>query len=279
MNAKIIITAAVVAVLGAGSCSVVTMGKTVEPGNVGVKIKTIGTNAGVSPEALPSGWHFRGLGERIVDYPVIERRYSYTREANADGKENEELVFVDRNGLSVSGDMNIGIRVRQSAAPALYTKYRASLDQLLENQIRNDVRSAVARYGALVPVEQMLGGGHQIIATRAFNEVKTSWAKDGVDITRLEWSGSLRFPESVTASILARAQADQQVLAAQAQVAVAEAQAREKVAIAQGDADAYRLRGEALRSNPQVLEQQAIAKWNGQLPQVTSGATPFVNLK
>lgn len=275
MKAK---TLMIVGVIALGALTQAACGRAVEPGNAGVKIKTLGTDAGVQPKSLDSGWHFTGIGEKIVDYPVIERRYSYTREANADGKENEELVFVDRNGLAVSGDMNIGIRVRQSAAPALYIKYRATLDQLLENQIRNDVRSAVARYGALIPVEQMLGGGHQIIATRAFNEVRTSWAKDGVDITRLEWSGSLRFPESVTASILARAQADQQVLAAQAQVAVAEAQAQEKIAIARGDAEAYALRSREL--SPAILQQQAIAKWNGQLPQVTSpGATPFINLR
>jgi regulator of protease activity HflC (stomatin/prohibitin superfamily) len=275
MKTKTILIAGVVAL---AAMTQAACGRAVEPGNAGVKIKTLGTGAGVQPAPLGSGWHFTGIGEKIVDYPIIERRYSYTKESNSDGKENEELVFVDKNGLRVSGDMNIGIRVRQSAAPALYIKYRATLDQLLENQIRNDVRSAVARYAALMPVEQMLGGGHQVIATRAFTEVKESWARDGVDITRLEWSGSLRFPESVTASILARAQADQQVLAAQAQVAVAEAQAQEKVAIAKGDAEAYALRSREL--SPAILQQQAIAKWDGKLPQVTgSAATPFINLQ
>lgn len=96
---------------------------------------------------------------------------------------------------------------------------------------------------------------------------------------RIAKIGAIHFPGVITEAIQARTQADQQVNAAQARVAVAEAQAREKIAIATGDAEAYRLRGEALRANPQVLEQQAIAKWNGALPQVTGGATPFVNLK
>ena len=30
---------------------------------------------------------------------------------------------------------------------------------------------------------------------------------------------------------------------------------------------------------PQLLQLEAIKKWNDILPQVTSGATPFVNLK
>lgn len=262
-----------------GSCSALRHSTTVEAGNVGVKIKSIGSGAGVDPVALPTRWYYRGIGETIIQYPVIERRYSYTRESNDDGHENEELAFVDKNGLPITGDANIGLRVRPAAAPALYVKYKATLDQLLDNQIRNDVRSAVARYAASLPVEQMLGGGHQVIMARAYQEVKANWAKDGVDITRLEWSGALRFPSSVTASIQARAQADQQVFAATARVAVSEANARVKVADAQGDANAMRIRGEALRANPQMLEQLALQRWNGQLPQVTSGATPFVNLR
>lgn len=275
MKIKSILIASAIAV---AALSTAACGKTVQPGSVGVKVKTVGTDSGVQQSALPSGWHFTGIGESIIDYPTIERRYSYTRESNSDGKENEELTFVDRNGLTVSGDMNIGVRVRPGAAPALYIKYRSSLDQLLENQIRNDVRTAVARYAALMPVDQMLGGGHQIIATRAFNEVRTAWARDGVDITRLEWSGSLRFPESVTASILARARADSDVLAAQARVAVAEAEAQEKIAIARGDAESYALRAREL--SPLIIQQQAIDKWDGHLPQTMAGdTTPFLSIR
>ena len=68
------------AVLLLGSCSVASHSTTVEPGNAGVKIKTLGSGAGVSPEPLPARWYFRGIGERIVQYPVIQRTYSYTRE-------------------------------------------------------------------------------------------------------------------------------------------------------------------------------------------------------
>lgn len=263
-----------------GGCQVKQHSVTIPQGIVGLKAKTIGSGAGNAPEILGPGWHFMGFGEKVVaTYPVSERRYSYTKETNDDGKENEELAFVDKNGLEVFGDMNIGVRIRPASASALYVKTRSTFDQLLENQIRNDVRTAVARSAARLPVEQMLGGGHQVIAREAFAEVRNNWAADGVDITRLEWSGAPRFPSVVTESIRTRAKADQDVAAANAQAAVAEANARVKRANAQGDADAMRIRGEALRANPQVLQQAAIDKWNGQLPKVTSGgAVPFVKI-
>ncbi|KQV66595.1 SPFH domain-containing protein [Caulobacter sp. Root343] len=272
----ILIGVSAVALLGFVGCH----STTVEPGSVGVKFRAFPTGGapGVAADALATGWHLRMPGERIFQYPVIERQYSYTRETNGDGGENEELVFVDKNGLEIKGDINIGVRVLPTAAPSVYTKYRANLDYLLENQIRNAVRTAVARSAATMPVESMLGGGYQKIARDAFSEVSNRWRGDGIEITRLEWSGAPRFPEVVTTSILARARADQDVQKANAEAAVAEAEKRRKVAEAEGDAQALTIRGQALRANPQIMQQQAIAKWDGVLPRVTSGAVPFIKI-
>ena len=57
-----------------------------------------------------------------------------------------------------------------------------------------------------------------------------------------------------------------------------QARAQQQVAQAKGDAEATNLQGAALRANPEVLKLRAIEKWDGHLPQVTSGATPFLNL-
>ena len=60
----------------------------------------------------------------------------------------------------------------------------------------------------------------------------------------------------------------QEAEAAKADEARAIAQANAKVAEARGDAEATRIRGEALRSNPQILQQEWIAKWDGAVPTV-----------
>jgi hypothetical protein len=46
-------------------------------------------------------------------------------------------------------------------------------------------------------------------------------------------------------------------------------------------AESIRIRGEALRSNPEVARLQAIAKWNGVLPQYVggNGPIPFIEAK
>lgn len=49
-----------------------------------------------------------------------------------------------------------------------------------------------------------------------------------------------------------------------------------KIANATADKTANQLRQQAL--TPLLLQQQAIEKWNGTMPQVTSGATPFIHV-
>ncbi|MDW7571165.1 SPFH/Band 7/PHB domain protein, partial [Klebsiella pneumoniae] len=46
-------------------------------------------------------------------------------------------------------------------------------------------------------------------------------------------------------------------------------------------AKSIQIRGQALRENPEVLQLEAINKWNGTLPQyMTSGTnTPFIQVK
>lgn len=47
----------------------------------------------------------------------------------------------------------------------------------------------------------------------------------------------------------------------------------------EGEAKAMDIIGDAIKRNPVILQHKTIEKWNGQLPQVSSGnSVPFINL-
>ncbi len=271
---------AVVVVLGLLLFGVVSCGKTVEPGNVGVKIRTLGGGAGVDAQPLSSGWHFKFIGERIVEYPVIQRTYSYTREPDERGPENEEISFADNTGLPMTADVAITLQVNPASAPKLYETYRLTFDQLLDGPIRNDVRSAIAAETERVSVDQLYSGGRQLVIQRALARVSTKWARHGVQITQLEWIGTIRYPEIILQAIQAKTKTEQETLTARAQVAKAQAQAEAAIAAARGQAESIRIINEALAANPRYVELKAVEKWDGKLPQVTGAAgAPFINLQ
>ena len=259
---------------------VVSCGTTVEPGNVGVKIRTLGGSAGVDHQPLSSGWHFKGIGERIVEYPVIQRTYSYTREPDERGPENEEIAFADNTGLPMTADVAITLQVNPASAPKLYETYRLTFDQLLDGPIRNDVRSAVAAEAERVNVDALYSGGRQLVIQRALARVSTKWARHGVTVTQLDWIGTIRYPDVILQAIQAKTRTDQETLTARAQVAKAQAQAEAQIAAARGQAESIRIINEALAANPRYVELKAVEKWDGKLPQVTgAGGAPFINLR
>ncbi len=258
--------------------ALVSCGQTIQPGNVGVKIRTLGPSAGVDATPLPSGWHLNWLGERIAEFPVIQRTYTYTREVDERGPENEEVTFSDNNALPMTADVQLVMRIDPSRAPSLYKRYRLSFDQLFEGPIRNDVRSAIAAETELVSVEYLYRGGRQVVIQKALARVSRKWEPQGVNISQLDWIGTIRYPQVILDSIQMKTKADADASAAQAQVAVAKAQADAQIEQARGQAESNRLLAQSIASSPEVVQLRAIEKWDGHLPQVTSGATPFINI-
>ncbi|MDV6330545.1 SPFH domain-containing protein [Asticcacaulis sp. 201] len=273
---KVVASAAVIGVILLGT--LVSCGQTIQPGNVGVKIRTLGPNAGVDKTPLPSGWHINLPGERIAEFPVIQRTYTYTREKDDRGPENEEVTFSDNNALPMTADVQLVMRIDPSKAPALYTRYRLTFDQLFEGPIRNDVRSAIAAETELVSVEYLYRGGRQQVIQKALARVNRKWETQGVNISQLDWIGTIRYPQVILDSIQAKTKADADASAAQAQVAVAKAQADAQIEQARGQAEANRLLAQSVASSPEVVKLRAIEKWDGHLPTTTGGAVPFIDV-
>lgn len=90
---------------------------------------------------------------------------------------------------------------------------------------------------------------------------------------------NFNFSPSFNQAIEAKVTAEQNALAAKNKLAQVQFEAQQAVEEATGKAKALQIEGQALQSNPQVLQIRAIEKWNGVLPTVTGGAMPFINIK
>jgi len=72
---------------------------------------------------------------------------------------------------------------------------------------------------------------------------------------------------------------EQNALAAKNKLEQVKYEAEQKIAEASGKAQAISIESQALKENPDILQLRAIEKWDGKLPVVTGGATPFIDLK
>jgi regulator of protease activity HflC (stomatin/prohibitin superfamily) len=263
-----------VAAIGLSGC-----GRNVPVGYVGIKVSQYGSNAGVAPQPLDVGWHGLGLGESLELYPAYAKQYQWTGKGDGDKVDaDESFHFNDIHALAVSGNVLIQVHVDRDKAPWLYSHYRKDFEDLLNSNIRASALSYISLASEKMSVEDMYTGGREKIIRDAEARLKQEWGPQGVVVEKLQWLGSLTYPDSVTEAITAKARADAQAAAAQAQVEVTKAEAQQKIEEARGEAESNRLLAESIKTNPEVIQLKAIDKWDGALPSVTSGGVPFINL-
>ena len=250
----------------------------VQPGHVGIRVNQFGTNAGVSNEALGVGTYFTPFGTTIYEYPVFTNTYTYTHSPTEGSRTDEEFNFQDKNGLGLSADIAVSYSVSTHLAPKLFQKYRTDASGIIAGPLRNAIRNALVNRAAAMGVEEIYGPRKQELLTTVQNDVAAYFEPYGLNVEKLFWAGNVRVPEVVLTQINNKIANEQHALAAQAQVATIQAEAQQRIAAAEGEAKAIQLQGATLRANPEVLRLRAIEKWDGKLPQVTSGGTPFIQL-
>lgn len=260
------------ALIAVASLSLAACGQSVPAGNVGVKVKNFGGSAGVQMQPLPTGWHGQGWGEDIHLYPTTQKVYPYQAQAEEGvSGGGEQIQFADGTGLPLSADVAVTVRIDPSKAPALYNKYRLDVDQLIHGPLRTAVRSAIKDQSRKYSSEAIYSGKESQILMDALATLQGRYHAEGIEIIALDWIGNIRYPETVLTAITAKTATLQRAEAAKADEQRAIAQANADIAKARGDAESTRIRGEALRTNPQILQQMWIETWDGRLPTTMTG--------
>lgn len=270
----------------------------VPAGNVGVKVYLLGGSKGVDTEELGPGRYYIGINEELFLFPTFTQNYTWTKspiDENSDGdlsdsdRIDESITFQTVEGLSVNSDVGISYTVDPTKVSVLYQKFRKGIAEITDGYIRNIVRDALVTSASSRPIETVYGAGKAALIQDVEERVRKQIKPFGILLERLYWAGDFRLPPSVTASINAKIEATQMAqrrrneveqakAEADKQIEAARGEAESKLTIAKAEADAIRIKGGALSENPKLVELSAIEKWNGQMPQFTGGALPFIQV-
>jgi len=260
--------------IGACAITLAACGQ-VKPGYVGLKVNQYGSGAGLSNEVLGVGTYFTPFGTSIKTFPVFTQNYTYSASATEGSAENEEFVFQDKSGLTMSTDIGLSYSVEPSMAPKLYAKFRSDATGLLNGQIRNVIRNALTDRASQMAVEDIYGPKKAELLAAVQQDVQSYFRPYGLNIERLNYAGVIRVPAAVRDQIVARVSNENAALAAQAAVATATAEANAKIEAAKGESEANRLLAASIAASPQIVQLKAIEKWNGQLPTYVGSQAPL----
>lgn len=258
---------------------------TVPAGNVGIKVYLLGGQKGVDHEVLGVGRYYIGINEELFLFPTFEQNPKYTKGVDDDA--GREVEFQDKDGLAMDADFSVTYTIKHEDAAKVFQRYRAGIDEINRNPLRNMLRDAVNEVSSKLPVEQIYGEGKVKMINDVQEIIIPRAAEAGISVTQVSLLGAMRLPEAVTKALNSKIEATQRAQQRENELREAEAQAKKSIAEADGraqsllteakaQAQANRLLSESL--TPVLVEYRRIDKWNGVMPQVTSGATPLISL-
>lgn len=252
----------------------------VEPGYVGITVNKLGDDKGVG-EVVGVGRVWTGINTDLYVFPMFKQMKSY----------DEEFVFQMRDGTTIGHKIGVSYKVDPTKVTTVFQTYRKGVDDITDTDLRQKISDSLNRLASKMNTDEFIDGGKSTLLDEALRDLQSEMNPIGIQIISLSWMGKPEYPTSVIESINAKVTANQKTLQrlqeveqrkAEANMAREQAngEADAKLRLAEAEAQSIVKRGEALRANPEVLQLEAINRWNGVLPQyMASGSqTPLVTI-
>lgn len=254
--------------------------KMISPGYVGVVVDLLGDSKGVETKELHVGMHWIAPWRSVYSFPIFEQNNTWEGD-------HEGFNFQTSEGMAVSADIGITYHLRPDAIPFIFQRYRRGMDEITNVFIRNYIRDAINKSASKTRIEDLYSGKESFFEDVELH-VRQDLAPIGIELSRIYLIGRFHFPANVISALNAKIEANQRAQQRENELREAEAEAKKQIAKAEGQAKCLILQAEseakantvlALSVTPELINWQAVQKWDGKLPSVTSGATPFIQVK
>jgi len=286
---RILITVGVFFVIIIGSGILFSSCTTIPPGYVGIKVNMSGGNRGVEHYPVLTGRQFYNpLNEKIYEYPVFLQTVVWTQDPKEGAPHDQSITFNSVEGAVINVDVSLSYAFEQEKVPAIFVEFRKTPEEITNTYMRSKVRDAFSRIASQMKVVDIYGAGKQELLAKVKEDLSQDLEPKGFRIDTISMVGNPRLDPNVVKSINQAIQAQQDAQAAQNKVAQVEAEARQKIAEADGEAqkitkiaEAQAAANEKLTKSltPQLVQYEALQKWDGHMPQVTgAGGMPFIQL-
>jgi regulator of protease activity HflC (stomatin/prohibitin superfamily) len=257
----------------------------IEPGHVGLVINRAG--GGVSAKPLGPGFHLRNpIFTQIQEYPTFMQTLVLTRESTDGSPNNDEINVNSVEGQPLSLDVSMSFELDGARVPALYQTFRTDVQAIARGFIRQAIRQSLQEVVGKEEIAAILGPKKAEVVTQTQAQLQKRLDPYGIMVKQFTLN-EFRAPKAVMDAISLKNVMQQQALTAQNELQKNTFQAQGDSIKAAGRAKAILTEAEAQakanellsRSITGSLVQYEMAKrWNGQMPQVTGGAMPMMQL-
>lgn len=254
----VIITVIIVGIIAMGSFT------QVEFGHVGL-YKTFGK---LNSEVLSPGIHFK--------IPFIQSVIQVNTQVT---KAETDTTASSKDLQPVSTHVAVNYSVNKESAYNLLNNIGGAFDTIIINPaVQEIVKEVTARYQA-----EDLIAKRDVVAGEISELLTARLAKYDLIVNEINIV-DFKFSDAFNQSIEAKQVAQQQALKASNDLKRIEIEAKQKVAQAQAEAESLKLKKqevtpELIQLKQIEVQEKALEKWDGKLPSVTGGATPFIDIQ
>ncbi|MFL0556003.1 prohibitin family protein [Paenibacillus barengoltzii] len=236
----------------------------VEYGHVGL-YKTFGK---LNDNILAPGMHFK--------IPFVQTVIQVNTQVT---KTETDTTASSKDLQPVSTHVAVNYSVNKDSAYNLMNNIGGNYDTVIINPaVQEIVKEVTARYQA----EELIAK-RDVVAGEISEHLTSRLAKYDLIVNEINIV-NFKFSDAFNQSIEAKQVAQQQALKASNDLKRIQIEAQQKIAQAEAEAEALKLKKQEVTPELVQLKQievqeKALEKWDGKLPQVTGGATPFIDIE
>lgn len=276
--------------------------KKVPAGYVGIVYSMSG---GISDDVLTQGWHLVSPTKQVTLYSVgIEQSY-LTAGEDGDSKNDDSFEVPSSDGKGLKVDLTFTYRYDADRVTDLFTRFKGqSGKEVRDSFIKPNIISWTKEVTAKYPVTEILGDERANLNIALSEYIKEKFDPYGIivenvslididadDETRASVQRKVNAQQELelaqieqkTANVQAQKDKEVALIAAEQEKEVAQISAEKAKIKAEGEAEAIKIQAEAEAEankeiadslTPELIENNKISKWNGEVPTVSgSGAT------
>lgn len=276
--------------------------KKVPAGYVGI---VYSMNGGISDDVLTQGWHIVSPTKQVTLYSIgIEQSY-LTAGEDGDSKNDDSFEVPSSDGKGLKVDLTFTYRYDPDRVTKLFTRFKGqSGKEVRDSFIKPNIISWTKEVTAKYPVTEILGDERANLNIALSDYIKEKFDPYGIivenvslididadDETRASVQRKVNAQQELelaqieqkTANVQAQKDKEVALIAAEQEKEVAQISAEKAKIKAEGEAEAIKIQAEAEAEankeiadslTPELIENNKISKWNGEVPTVSgSGAT------
>ncbi len=259
----------------------------IQPGNVGVvfnrwtgALKTVGQGV---------AWRIPWITQ-VQSYPVALRTYTMVRRSEeGSSRDDDSIDLPSREGQHIRQDLSVTYNTSQEKAADVFRSFRgADIADIERTFIRRSIITVAQNAAGQMGLTEIISNKRAELQTSIEENLQREMSKMGFIVDKVNL-GASHLPDTIEKQLQQKMAAQQQAQQAEYELQRQQTLAKAKVAEAEGDAQATlvkaRAQSEANRLlqetlSPLLVQNKAIDRWNGILPQFTGGGpVPFINVK